>query len=173
MPIGIYKHKNKKDYPNQEFPRGFRKENQFGTLHKGYKQTKKHKKHLSESLTGLKKPPRSIEYRKRLSKIQSGEKGNNWRGGITLENKKIRNSIELHLWREANFARDNFTCQKCKERGGELRCHHIQNFAQFPELRFAINNGITLCEKCHKLFHKKYNIRNNTKEQLEEFLTKH
>jgi len=99
-----------------------------------------------------------------------GENHYHWKGGITPENKRIRRSIEFRLWRESVFARDNYTCQKCKEKGGKLHPHHIQNFAQYPELRFAIDNGITLCRECHKLFHKKFGLRNNTKEQLEEFL---
>ena len=79
-------------------------------------------------------------------------------------------SIDFRLWREAVFARDNWICQKYGLRGGKLHPHHIQNFAQYPELRFAIDNGITLSEKAHKEFHKKYGIKNNTKGQLEEFL---
>ena len=92
--------------------------------------------------------------KKRLN--TSGERNWNWQGGTTLENDKIRHSIEYRLWREAVFARDNWTCQKCEERGIELHPHHIQNFADYPELRFAIDNGITLSEKAHKEFHKIY-----------------
>jgi len=51
-----------------------------------------------------------------------------------------------------------------------LRAHHINNFAEFSELRFAIDNGITLSEKAHIEFHKKYGFKNNTKEQLYEFI---
>lgn len=110
------------------------------------------------------------EHKTKISEAQKGKKGNNWRGGITPENIKIRNSIEFSLWREAIFARDNWTCQKYGIRGGKLHAHHIQNFAQYPEIRFAINNGITLSKKAHKEFHKKYGTKNNTREQLEEFL---
>ena len=99
-----------------------------------------------------------------------GNKHWNWKGGVTLENKKIRNSMEMRLWREAVFARDNWTCQKYGIKGGKLHPHHIQNFVQFPKLRFAIDNGITLSEKAHKEFHKRYGKINNTKEQLVEFL---
>lgn len=80
-----------------------------------------------------------------------GEKSPKWQGGITPLNAKIRRSIEYRLWRESVFARDNWTCQECRKRDGrKLNAHHIHPFAQFPELRFAIDNGITLCQKCHK-----------------------
>ena len=94
-----------------------------------------------------------------------------WKGGITPENRRIRNSSELKLWRKACMERDNFTCQKTGEKGGKLVVHHIHNFAFYPELRTSIENGITLSKKAHKEFHHKYGKRNNTKEQLQEFLT--
>lgn len=100
----------------------------------------------------------------------SGKSHWNWRDGITKENHKIRNSIETQLWRNAVFARDNWTCQKSKIKGGKLVSHHIQNFSQFPELRFAIDNGITLSKKKHDLFHKIFGKKNNTREQLDIFL---
>lgn len=100
-----------------------------------------------------------------------GEKSPNWKGGITPENTKVRNSIDFQLWRGAIFARDNFTCQKYGIRGCVLHAHHIQNFSQYPELRFAIDNGITLSDRAHKEFHQIYGRKNNTREQLEEFLT--
>jgi len=113
----------------------------------------------------------TIEYRKKMSEKFKGENGPNWQGGITAENARIRRGIELTLWREAIFARDNWTCQKCQDKGVYLVAHHIQNFAQVIELRTSIENGITFCKICHILFHKEYGKRNNTNEQLEEFLT--
>lgn len=94
------------------------------------------------------------EYRKKVSfimkRIVAEGKHNFWKGGKTKENKLARSRFEYKLWREAVFERDDWTCQECKIRGGRLEAHHIRPFALFPELRFAIDNGLTLCKPCHK-----------------------
>jgi hypothetical protein len=100
----------------------------------------------------------------------SGKNNWNWKGGITPENEQIRKSVELKEWKRACLRRDSFTCQRCGRYGGNLEVHHINNFAEFSELRTALDNGITLCKNCHLDFHKKYGFKNNTKGQLEEFL---
>ncbi len=93
---------------------------------------------------------RSIETRKKLSNSKKGYKSPFWLGGLTEKNISIRNGLDYRLWREAVFKRDNYTCIWCGQIGGKLHADHIKPFALFPELRFAIDNGRTLCEECHK-----------------------
>jgi len=81
----------------------------------------------------------------------SGDKHYAWKGGVTDINLKIRKSIEYKLWRTAVFERDNYTCiWGGKEHGNRLEADHIKSFSAYPELRFAIDNGRTLCRDCHR-----------------------
>ena len=82
---------------------------------------------------------------------QKGEKSHRWKGGITPINKIIRNSLEYKLWRKSVFERDNYLCiWGGKEHGSDIQADHIKSFSEYPELRFAIDNGRTLCVACHK-----------------------
>ena len=106
----------------------------------------------------------------------SNENHWNWQGGITNINDKIRNSKEYENWRIEVFEKDNYTCQCCGDnKGGNLEAHHIKNFSDNKELRFDVDNGITMCNSCHNpnqigSFHHMYGTNNNTKEQLKNYL---
>lgn len=79
-----------------------------------------------------------------------GDKNPKWKGGVTPTKKLLRESSEYKAWRKSVFERDDFTCQKCFKRGGEIHADHIKPFAYHPELRLDINNGRTLCVECHR-----------------------
>lgn len=115
--------------------------------HLGHKHSEETRKKMSEAHKGIIFSP---EHRKNLSSSQKGENNNFWKGGVYPENLKIRGLVEYKLWRESVFKRDNFTCQECKQVGGKLNADHIKPFSLYPELRFAIDNGRTLCVPCHK-----------------------
>lgn len=60
-------------------------------------------------------------------------------------------TLEYKQWRLDVYERDNFTCQMpwCWERWWKIEAHHIKAQSKYPELRFDVNNGITLCKKHH------------------------
>jgi hypothetical protein len=82
-------------------------------------------------------------------KVNKGEKNGRYLGDRKLV-KRPMCTTEGKLWRLAVYQKDNYTCQKCGQCGGKLEAHHIKGYFECPELRFDINNGITLCKECHK-----------------------
>jgi len=112
----------------------------------------------------------SEETKKKISLSRIGktakENNPNWKGGITPINQQIRTSTEYIWWRKSVFERDNYTCVWCGARCGNgkqviLHADHIKPFALYPELRFAIDNGRTLCIDCHKTTDTYTNKTNN------------
>lgn len=90
-----------------------------------------------------------------IMKGQKGEKSHRWKGGITTEISLIRHSVPYKFWRKLVFERDNYTCILCGARNGNgkkiiLNADHIKPFSIYPELRFELTNGRTLCLDCHK-----------------------
>lgn len=107
------------------------------------------RKKISKSLSGRKRPPFSEEWKKKMSDAHKGDKCYLWRGGVTPEIRKIRNSREHSEWRRAVLVRDNFECVKCGSKK-RIEADHIKQFAFYPKLRFEITNGRALCHSCHK-----------------------
>lgn len=68
---------------------------------------------------------------------------------------KARKSTKYKEWRIDVFTRDDFTCQICGKVGGTLNAHHIKPYAKYKELRFDVDNGITLCRDCHIELHRR------------------
>lgn len=56
-------------------------------------------------------------------------------------------------WRKLVLERDGFKCQKCFSEKG-LCAHHIKYWDNYPDIRYDLNNGLTLCRKCHAALHK-------------------
>ena len=66
----------------------------------------------------------------------------------------------MKKWRGNVFKRDDWTCQICEARSKKgqsvvLNAHHIKRIIDSPELALDVDNGITLCEKCHKTTYNK------------------
>lgn len=123
---------------------------------KGKHLSKEHREKIGKA---NKETYKNLDLRMAMSKRMKGLKSPFWKGGLTKKNYNervaIMNSMEYKLWREAVFKRDNWTCIWCNTRSGNgktviLNADHIKSFRNFPELRFTIDNGRTLCLDCHK-----------------------
>jgi len=91
---------------------------------------------------------RKIKFKEKMT----GENHPRWVKDRSLidMNKRRNRTLECIQWRESVFGRDGYKCkinnQKCN---GQLEAHHILPWRDFSELRFNINNGITLCHAHH------------------------
>jgi len=79
-----------------------------------------------------------------------------WKGG----------GLTSKIWKKWSFMvknRDKWICQHCKYKGyiksAFIIAHHKIHYKIKPELKFEVSNGITLCRKCHPLFHPE--LKNN------------
>lgn len=147
--------------------------------------TAEHKAKLSVAKKGKPSPRRGIpmseEQKKKLSdghkllgirpiqraSFPFGELHPLWKGGKTPLMAQIRHSFEYRQWKSDIFTRDDFTCQLCGKRGGDLNADHFPKmFCEIIEVNkiltfeaavkcselWDLNNGRTLCVPCHKQF---------------------
>ena len=107
----------------------------------------------------------SDETKKKISQKNVGEGHWNWRGGMAPWRCCLYQSSVYKNWRKAVFERDDYTCQMCNVRGGDLQAHHIRQVSEHRNdlAVYDVDNGITLCKKCHQ------SIRQHEGEFVEEF----
>lgn len=103
----------------------------------------------------------------------SGSGNGNYNPKLTDQeriNKRNIQGKDYSSWRKQIYKKNNYQCVKCGGGSGKLNAHHIFNWRDFPEKRFDIDNGITLCKKCHILFHKLFGNKKNTNIELDLFI---
>lgn len=93
--------------------------------------------------------------RRKMSKAKRGkyigDANPNWRGGNPTRDPE-RNQYRAKAWVKAVKERDKWTCQECGA-CEKLHAHHIKRWKDYPDLRYDLNNGITLCHTCHEKAH--------------------
>ena len=141
----------------------------YGLKQRGKFVSIKTRKKISEARKKIIGWKHSEETKEKMSKSAStprpwmrGNKNPAWRGGITSLVRLIRHTYKYRQWRSDIFTRDDFKCQICGGKG-ILEAHHIKGFidilkennintledAEKCEELWNINNGETLCQKCH------------------------
>jgi hypothetical protein len=127
------------------------------SLGKHWKLSDETKKKMSKAKIGNKHSLGNIasaETRQKMSLSRKGVKSYRWLNDRTLlkvaYESDVRRSNQYKDWRKLVCDRDNWKCKMlnndCK---GRLEVHHILSFTEFPELRYDVNNGITLCHAHH------------------------
>ena len=127
----------------------------------GLKRSKEARKNISLGKLGKKC---SLEHRMSMSRARIGKKAsaetrekkreamiNHYDKIGRKEHKRFYHfcsSREYQEWRNKVFVRDGFKCRICNC-DGYLQAHHILRWVDFPELRYQVNNGITLCRAHH------------------------
>ncbi len=158
------RYKNKKNHPMYGRKHSKKSIEKMRKSQTGIKLSQETKRKISE---GNKGKVISSKQRLELSKMRMGEKNPAWKGGVKEVSRTIRKMFESRLWIKYCMERDNYTCQECKIIGGKLEVHHKKPFAQILKENniksvedarrcleiWDLNNGVTLCEDCHKKEH--------------------
>lgn len=111
-----------------------------------------------------------------LKKARKGSKHPNWRSDLSEEDRALskRRNLDprVNEWTKSVLERDRYTCQISGEKG-EMVAHHIRSWESNKDIRFDINNGITISRHLHLLFHKIYGFKNNDQRHLDDFILKY
>jgi len=143
---------------------------------KGFKHSEETKKKIGDRLVGHKHSEETIKKIKDKSIFKKGHKP--WNNGLP-QPKKVKEKISktnkkkgikpkkifsekgknhprwngggYGYWKKVALSRDNYTCQKCGLRDEEImEVDHILPKSVYPELKYDINNLMTLCPNCHR-----------------------
>jgi len=135
----------------------------------GLRCSKEKKAKISKTLTGrvmpeVQKIKISLKLKGRKTwktriNILIGDKHPNWRGGYSKKRQARYNEPEYKEFVGNVLKRDNYTCQLCGARNGNgkkifFQVHHKIHYWENPNLKYDIDNGITLCRDCHRKSHK-------------------
>lgn len=126
MPKGVYKRRPESILKMRKTMKRVAKEKGFGKWMSGKRHSEESNKKRSASLKGR------VPWNK-------GKFGKLCR--ITRD--------QLRIWKKRVFERDDYTCQLCGYNGKHIEAHHKKPKAEYPELAFDVENGITLCNVCH------------------------
>jgi len=130
------------------------KENGFGKWMIGKKATEETKIKMKENSywKGKKRPEFTEEHKRKIAESNlglKGEKSKRWiKDRTKLMKRDERNDSAYQNWAKEVKKRDNYQCKICGIKDN-LISHHILPWKDFPEERYNINNGITLCQTHH------------------------
>lgn len=149
-------------------PRTVEHRRNLGIANKGKKRTQEFKDRVGDFFRGRPSPRKGVPLLARRGKLHSEETkrhlSNYWKGkrkgqehprwvdnrNLLAKASEKRNDTSHHEWARNVKMRDKWKCKiENKNCSGRLEAHHILTWREFPELRYQLNNGITLCHAHH------------------------
>ena len=83
---------------------------------------------------------------------------------------------EYRDWRSSVYSAYHFSCDVCgckSSKDNKIVAHHLESYDINENLRYNTENGVALCESCHRDFHNKYGYGHNTRKQYIEYKNNH
>jgi hypothetical protein len=131
------------------------------------------KSHMGKKLSDEHKD----KIRQKFIGLRVGSNHPMWKGGSSIMRNRLRQTFEYKNWRNNIYKRDVYVCQMCNNKDKKLNAHHIETFYSITKkynlntyddfinciFLWDIDNGITLCEKCH------HSIKNREENYEEKF----
>jgi hypothetical protein len=150
MPAGIYYHPPREQWVKDKIsnsmkgkmPKHFEEFKAKSIFKKGHPQFNTGRTHFKKGFTPWNKG-------KNVPQI-AGERAYQWKGGTYEKDRKIDMGRKMYkMWRKMVFLRDGYRCIWCSSTK-KLNADHIKSYSLYPELKYDLSNGRTLCEECHK-----------------------
>lgn len=137
----------------------------------GMVQTQESNAKRSRALQGR---PKSAAFSLHMSVTRRGKQNPNFNPNLTEADRTLNRMLTLGYmdWIKTVYARDSYCCQVCGS-SRNLNAHHLDGYADHPAVRVDPSNGVTLCQKHHFLFHKKWGRKHNTRSQYNQFYQEH
>lgn len=104
---------------------------------------------LATNPTGMTGRTHSIRTRKKMSLDRTEAGNSNWKGGVTKQIRKLRRSKEYIQWRKEVISRAGGICEDCGS-DENIEAHHIISIHKDITKALDKNNGMALCNACHK-----------------------
>jgi hypothetical protein len=84
-----------------------------------------------------------------MSLNRRGNKNRNWKGGVTSKIRQFRRTKEYVRWRTEVINRAGGICEDCGS-DENIEAHHIISIHKDITKALDKNNGMALCNACHK-----------------------
>lgn len=104
---------------------------------------------IAANPTGMTGRTHSEKTKQDMSLNRRGSKNGNWKGGVTSKIRQFRRTKEYVRWRTEVINRAGGICEDCGS-DENIEAHHIISIHKDITKALDKNNGMALCNACHK-----------------------